>query len=280
MQTPYGWGVCLPWEADPAKLWMSRQALELLAPDRWLDYWCAEPVAWPGYVPMVRSWHLQEMPQPVIDRLKAHPEGETYVVFNEGHVVEQDDITPAKARDLALRFLTMARSLDCDVNWCGPNAGINFSDHGTAAYAHGRDWWREWLRLLRRAGIGSPSMHGVHLYHSTDPAMLQATWRTLVEEWRWQWMGSAPVIVTEICAEDQPYEYQAAVMNETAKLYEIGRKEGPGGQNGIMGAFWFITHGHRSWPNCALTEPDPDKVKTMRLTRLGKHWKSLQARLA
>jgi hypothetical protein len=122
-------------------------------------------------------------------------------------------------------------------------------------------------------------MHGIHMYHSTDRAMLQSTWFALRNDWRWQWMGSGPVIITEVCAQNEPLAKQVEVMDECFKLLVIGRRDGPAGQNGAMGAFWFITHHHRSWPNCALTEPDPDKVQTMRLTPLGRHWKSLQARL-
>ena len=49
-------------------------------------------------------------------------------------------------------------------------------------------------------------------------------------------------------------------------------------------AHWFVA-GQRNdgvghWPNCALTEIDPGKRETMRLTPLGQHWKTLQAQLA
>ncbi len=280
MQTPYGWNVCLPWEPDPAMLWRTQQALELLAPDRWMDYYCTEPVQWPGYVPTVRSWHLDGVVAPgVRERLYNHPNGETWLFLNEGHVSEQDDITPAKGRDLALTFINLAREMDVDMNWCGPNASINYVDRDSALYAHGRDWWREFLRLLRRAGIGSPSMHGVHLYHSTDRAMLQATWSALVAEWRRAWIGDKPVVITEVCAENQPFDQQAEVMDECLRLLEIGREQGPAGRDGVMGVFWFAAWDYGLWRNCALCEVDPDKAKTMRLTPLGRHWKELQARL-
>jgi len=281
MENLYGWNVCLPWQGDPAKLWMTRQTLELLTPDRWMDYFCTEPVEWPGYVPTVRSWHLDGIIAPgVRERLYDHPNGETWIFLNEGHVAGQDDVTPARARDLALKFINLAREMDVDMNWCGPNASINFPSQHAGGFS-GQAWWREFLRLLRLAGIGSPSMHGVHLYHSTDRAMLQSAWQMLRRDWLWQWIGKGkPVIITEVCAEDQPYEYQAAVMGECYRLYQTGREQGPAGDEGAMGVFWYAGYDYGLWQNSALCEVDPGKSETMRLTALGRHWKSLQARLA
>lgn len=279
MKTPYGWNVCLPWQGDPAQLWKTQQSLELLQPDRWMDYYCAEPVQWPGYVPTVRSWHLDGVVAPaVIERLRNHPDGETWILFNEGHVSDQDDIAPDKARDLALKFINLAHALDVDMNWCSANASVNFPAQHAGGLS-GQSWWRVFLRLLRRAGIGSPSMHGVHLYHSTDRAMLQATWRTLTNEWRRAWIGDKPVVITEVCAENQPFDQQAEVMDECLRLLEIGREQGPAGRDGVMGVFWFAAWDYGLWRNCALCEVDPDKAKTMRLTPLGAHWKELQSLL-
>lgn len=280
MNTPYGWNVCLPWQGDPAMLWKTQQALELLQPDRWMDFFCAEPVDFPGYVPTVRSWHLENPVAPaVIERLRNHPDGETWIVFNEGHVDGQDDLSPSHARDLALKFINLARALDVDMNWCGPNASVNYPAQHAGGLS-GAAWWREFLRLLRLAGIGAPSMHGLHLYHSTNREMLLDTWRRLTDEWRDAWIGTKPVIVTEVCAQNERFEYQCAVMGECFRLYQTGREQGPAGRDGAMGVFWFIGYDHGLWPNCALVEVDPDKVQTMRLTPLGRHWKSLQERLA
>jgi UDPglucose 6-dehydrogenase len=112
----------------------------------------------------------------------------------------------------------LARSLDVDVNWTGPNCAINMDAQLTELHS-GVQWWREWLRLLRRAGVPGPSYHGVHMYHSTDLSMLRATWAMLRDEWRWQWMGSAPVIVTEACAENEPLHRQVEVMDELYAPY-------------------------------------------------------------
>jgi hypothetical protein len=113
--------------------------------------------------------------------------------------------------------------------------------------------------------------------------MFQEIWKAM-REWRWQFIGrDAPLIITEVCAENQPLARQIEIMDECHRLLQIGLREGPSGQNGIMGAFWFVA-GQRNdgvghWPNCALTEIDTAKQQTMRLTPLGQHWKALQARL-
>jgi len=46
----------------------------------------------------------------------------------------------------------------------------------------------------------------------------------------------------------------------------------------VQGVFWFAAFDGCLWPNCALTEVDPDKCETMRLTPLGLHWLELKAR--
>jgi hypothetical protein len=177
---------------------------------------------------------------------------------------------------LALKFLVLARSLDVDVNWVGPNCAINMDAQPTELHS-GVQWWREFLRLLRRAGVPGPSYHGIHLYHSTDLSMLRATWAMLRDEWRWQWMGQAPVIVTEACAENEPLHRQVEVMNELWRLYQIGLADGPAGQNGVMGVLWFVAYANQ-WPNCHLVEVDTSKHEAMRLTALGRHWVELRKR--
>jgi len=277
-QPPYGWSVNVWWEANPAFLWRTRQALELLQPDHWMDYYCAEPVQFPGYVPTVRSWHLDgPIPPEVTGRLAAHPAGETWLFLNEAHSREQDDRTPAKARDLALRFINLARSLDVDMNWCGPNCAVNMPAQPTELFT-GAQWWKEWLRLMRRAGVPRPSYHGLHMYHSRTRSAIEAFWGSLVEQWRWQWLGDGPLIITEACGEDQPLAQQIQVMDALWRLYDLGRREGPTSKGGVQGVFWFAAWDGGLWPNCALTEIDPTKSETMRLTPLGRHWLELKAR--
>ena len=281
MKRPYGWGVNVPWEAsNSAELWKTQQALEILQPDCWMDYWCEEPVKFPGYVPTVRSRHLSAnvIPDAVRQRLLANPQGETWLLFNEGHLAEQDDCTPEAAVDMALRFVNFAHDVGSLVNHCGPNAAINMD--AQRGGLSGQEWHREYLRLCRAQSISEPSLVGIHTYHNTDRHMAESTWRTLRDEWRWHWLGMRkPVIITEGCAENQPLEEQKGVMDFYFHLLQIGLSEGLAGENGIMGAFWFITHHHTSWPNCALTEVDPTKVRTMRLTPLGEHWLELKRRL-
>lgn len=172
MKTPYGWSVNIPREANPTMLWRTRQTLELLAPDRWMDYWCEQPVDFPGYVPTIRSWHLDgAIPQAVYERLLANPTGETWLWLNEPNVSDQDDITPAKGRDLALKFINVARNLDVDMNWCGPNCSVNFPARHAGGLS-GQAWWREWLRLTRRAGIGGAAAYVGAWLDVLEPGMI------------------------------------------------------------------------------------------------------------
>ena len=109
--------------------------------------------------------------------------------------------------------------------------------------------------------------------------MLYKTWTSLVNDWRWQWIGDKPIVITEVCAENLPLDKQIEVMDGCFELYQTGLREGPTGKNGAMGVYWFAGYDFGLWANCALCEIDPTKVQTMRLTPLGQHWKSLQARL-
>lgn len=273
--TPYGWNVCVRSES-PA--WQSQQALELLQPDRWMNWHYLPFVNAPGYVPTLYSYPAPEAA--IMARLLAHPD-ETWLFLNEPHLLEQANMTPKEGVDAAFWLLNLAHANDVAINWCGPNCAINMHDGGSMS---GQEWWREWLRQLRQAGIVRPSFHGVHLYHSTNRAMMNATWSDLLTNWRWQWMGDGPVVITEMCAENQSYAIQCEVMDAAFALYQQGRTDGPAGERGVMGVYWFVaTHkpsGSGAWPNCVLCEPDPDRVQTMRLTPLGKRWKALQAKLA
>ncbi len=260
---------------------MSQQALELLQPDHWMNWhWDVLGKDYPGFVPTIWSDYVYQHEASVRQAMMRYPD-HTWLFLNEGHLREQANMSPAQAVDLAFWLLNLARSAGVNINWCGPNAAINM-DAQHAGGMSGRDWWREWLRLLRKAGVPRPSAHGVHMYNSTRRSIFEQTWNTLVNEWRWQWIGSGPVIITEMCAENQPVSYQVEVMDAAFKTLETGAHEGPAGEAGAMGVFWFAaTHkqgGSGNWPNCALTEPDPGKAKTMRLTPLGQHWKALQER--
>jgi len=142
----------------------------------------------------------------------------------------------------------------------------------------GAQWHREWLRLMRRAGVPRPSYHGIHMYHSRTRSAVEAFWTRLAQDWRWQWLGDGPLLVTEASGENLDEAGQIEVMDALWKLYDIGRREGPTSKNGVMGVFWFAAWDGGLWPNCALTEVDPDKAQTMRLTPLGRHWLELKAR--
>lgn len=281
MKTPYGWNLCVRSESSP---WQSQQALELLQPDRWMNWHFESALNAPGFVPTI--WSGESMApgyrERIINRLRTEP-AETWLFLNEPHLSDQAHMTPAEGVDAVFELLNLAHSIGADINWCGPNCAINQE----AEYDNplsGQEWWREWLRLLRRKGIGEPSIHGIHLYRGDDRATVKSVWDALRHEWRWQWIGrNRPVVVTEHCAYDKPFRKQKEVMDECFRLYEIGRKQGPAGEDGVMGVFWFVATGRQGgsgdWPNCALTEVDPGKTQTMRLTPLGKHWLALQARL-
>jgi len=116
------------------------------------------------------------------------------------------------------------------------------------------------------------------MYHSRTRSAVEAFWVRLAQDWRWQWLGDGPVIVTEACGENLDLDGQIEVMDALWKLYDIGRREGPNSKDGVRGVLWFAAYDDGLWPNCALTEVDPDRVQTMRLTPLGQHWLELKAR--
>jgi hypothetical protein len=282
VETFYGWNVCV---RRTGARWMWQQALELLQPAHWMNFhWAPEDLQAPGYVPIIWGKHamLPEYRDSVVKALRAYPDN-TWLMINEGHLQEQANLTPAEGVDLALWWINLADKIGVNMNWCGPNCAINMDAQHIGGLS-GVAWWREFLKLLRKKGLVAPSAHGIHMYNTTSLHMFQAIWSYL-REWRWQFIGKdGPIIITELCAENQPLEQQIEVMDEAFRLLEIGLREGPSGQNGIMGSFWFVA-GQRAdgmggaWPNCALTEIDPGKRETMRLTPLGQHWKALQARL-
>ena len=277
MKAPNGWGVCLPWVGDPGRLWMTREALRLLDPEVWTDYFCEEPVAHPGYIPMVRSWHLSgTIPEAVTRRLTANPDGETWFLFNEPHMDDQDDCSPKDAANLVLKFLNLAHSVGSNVNWSGPNCAVNYPSRGSSL--SGKEWHQKFLKTARQKSL-YPSGNGIHMYFSRNRVQLEDTWRTLINEWRWRWLGKGPVDISEVCAENASFDEQVSVMDACAELLEAYRKEGPTSQNGARSVLWFAAWDYGLWPNCALCEVDPAKTQTMRLTPLGEHWKMIQDRL-
>jgi hypothetical protein len=279
METFYGWNLCVRRnEGEP--LWMSQKSLELLQPAHWMNYhWEPEGLQAEGYVPIIWGKHaaLPQYRASVVDALRAYPDN-TWLFINEGHLQEQANITPAEAVDLALWWINLADETGVNMNWCGPNCAINMAAQHAGGLS-GVEWWREFLKRLRKKGIVAPSAHGIHMYNSTDRVMFQTVW-SFLREWRWQFIGrDGPIIITEVCAENQPLEQQIEVMDECHRLLRIGLREGPAGQNGTMGVFWFVSWDVSGfWPNCALTEVDPDKCETMRLTPLGRHWLELKNR--
>lgn len=285
MKTFYGWNICVGRPgADTKNMWQSQQALELLQPAHWMNYhWEPEGLQAPGYVPIIWGKHAREPKHrdSVVKALRDNPD-HTWLFINEGHLREQANITPAEGVDLALWWINLAHSTGVNMNWCGPNAAINMgAQHGGGM--SGVAWWREFLKRLRKKGLVAPSAHGIHMYNTTDQRMFETVWSYL-REWRWQFIGKdQPLIITEVCAENQLLRFQAEVMDECHNLMRIGLHEGPSGQNGVMGVFWFVASDwstQMDWPNCRLAERDPGKQRTMRLTPLGEHWKALQARLA
>lgn len=284
MKNPYGWGACFAQPRDLAYLWQLEQSLDLLQPERWMTWHWEQPVDAPGFVPTLWSdWYMRpQYRDSIVRRLREHGP-ETWLFLNEPHLREQANMTPQAAVDTAFWLLNLAKSEGVGINWCGPNCAINMHDGPLS----GKAWMQEFLRLLRRSGISAPSQYGVHLYNGTDRHMVSSTWANLRHEWRWQFLGNdKPVIITEHCAENEPLKRQIEVMDAMAALYEIGCAR-PTSLDGVRGVYWFVAHDYRqlqpnspfTWINCALCEVDPDKRETMRLTPLGRHWKSLQARL-
>lgn len=280
MQTPFGWNVCIWYQPDSCDYWMAEQALALLGPDKWMNYSWWPQTNHPGYVPMI--WNGPLSPDQVRDvqtRMRQYPDGETWILINEGHLIEQADMTPAEAVALIYQFNNAGDATGSAYNSCGPNAAINMAAQGPGRLS-GEAWYQEFCRWMRRKNLVSLSVNGIHAYNSTSGAMMASIWNRVRRELRRNFIGPAPIVVTEFCAENETYEIQVEVMDEVFRLYQIGRAQGISGIDGILGAFWFAAFDPIGyWPNSALTEIDPAKAKTMRLTPLGRHWKELKARL-
>jgi hypothetical protein len=250
--------VCVPREVGNPP-WAINGALKLLQPDHWLDWHFNGDTIfdWPNYVPM--AWGDVRPGAAMQARMRAHPEGETWIVINEGNQRGQANFTTEQAVQFWVEFIWAARQIKARVNLIGPNEAINLDG--------GAEYWRKFLRALREAGIPDPSMHGIHMYNSTDRRMVDDIWQRLSS---WQWIGKQPIYVTEVCAENQPLQYQIEVMNRMHDLYKAGK---------IKGCFWFAAlkseWGGISWPNCALCVAD-QATQTVRLTELGEHWMSLK----
>lgn len=260
MKQPYGWNVCVPRETTQGA-WQVEQELALLKPDRWMD-WHYQPLAdAPNFTPMV--WGPPLDVAAIQARMLAYP-GECWMLMNEPENDWQARLNPAQAVDLTRQFLRAGWDVDAEFNWCAPNCAVNM-------YPDDEAWPKEYMRLLRLGGINRPSVYGIHGYHSTDRRMVQVLWRK-VEQWRGSkgWMGQdAPIVITEACAENEPYAAQVEVMDELFVLLKRGA---------VKGVYWFSTHaaGVSVWPNACLTEFDPNTPNTVRLTALGKHWVALK----
>jgi hypothetical protein len=260
MIRPHGWCVCID-RQYPEKygLWIAERQLALLNPAHWLDWHHTPIIDDPRHVPMM--WNGGALASGDVARRMKSVSAQTWLLFNEPERPEQANMNPSMARRQTQAFLRMAWEDDNEFQWTSPAVSVNMQDFDGLA------WLTEYVRQLRRRGISRPSYWNIHLYHSETRARLEHAWEAWAK-WYEVWGSGAPVIVSEVCAENQPYKDQAAVMNGCHDLLRNGD---------VSGVFWFVGHAENGWTNCSLCAVDLDAL-TVALTPLGEHWLELQAK--
>lgn len=262
MNRPTGWSVCIPREMVGERLWVLEQEIALLEPDHWMD-WSHTPITeYPnelsGFTPML--WNDAYVGSTTTWlRMKRQP-GETWLLFNEPERPEQAAMTPTAARIATQQFLNTAWAVGEEFQWAAPGISFNMTDY------NGLEWATEYIRQLRRRGISRPSYWHVHAYRSTTVEQLRRAWSTWLE-WYATWGESAPVVLSEVCAEN--VLDQRPIMDECRDLLRRGE------DGGCVGVYWFATHLDTLWPNARLCTID-EAAESVALTPLGEYWKSLR----
>ena len=262
MNRPTGWNVCIPREIVGERPWVLEQEIALLGPDHWLDWSHTPIIEYPnelsGFTPMLWNGDYVGSTTTWL-RMKRQP-GETWLLFNEPERPEQANMTPTAARIATQAFLRTAWAVGEEFQWAAPGISINMHDFS------GLEWATEYIRQLRRRGISRPSYWHVHAYRSTTVEQLREAWSTWLE-WYTTWGGSAPVVLSEVCAEN--VLDQRPIMDECREMLRRGEN------GGVVGVYWFATHLDTLWPNARLCTIDLN-VETVALTALGEYWKSLR----
>lgn len=261
MNRPTGWNLCIPREYVVGREYVVSQELELLKPAHWMD-WSYRPfVASETYTPMLWTGEANGL-RGVSEYLEEHPGGETVLLYNEPERPEQANMKPETARYWTQWFLRAMWDTGIEFQWAAPGVSINMQDYD------GLEWLTEYVRGLRRRGISRPSYWHVHLYRSTTVEQLRAAWSRW-QNWYITWGEDAPVVISEVCAENVPVDQQKRIMDECRELLSRGEDQG------AVGVYWFASHlpSESDWPNARLCELGEQGA---RLTPLGEHWIGLK----
>lgn len=251
MTRPLGWGVCIRAQTAPAT---AAQELAALAPDCYHNY-APVPLATRAgsvFVPMIwsdRWWNRAQ-----VDARMASNPGETWLLWNEPERLDQanqaSDLTAALSRE----FLQRAWATGQEFQWCAPGIGPRTPDFDGLA------WSTAYIQNMRRRGISRPSYWHVHSYRSSTLSEFRASmaaWRS----WYAAWGSSAPVVLSEVCAQGASLDNQRSVMAEARDMLARGD---------VCGVMWFVTSGSE-WPTAHLCNGNS-------LTPLGEYWRGLQRR--
>lgn len=254
MIRPTGWGISIqPQETTNAQAAAIAAALS----PRWYHSWSVEPFAGvtTPFVPLV--WDGRRTNEDARRRALQALRNHTWLMFNEPERPEQSGISPAAALDAVWEFLADARwSAGVELQWAAPGVSLTTPDHDGLA------WLTEFAQMCRRSGLSRPSYWHIHL-NAPSLSALRDAWLAW-SRWYETWGACAPVIVSEVCAQNAPLSAQVAVMDWVDGLLRAGL---------IAGAAWFIGAPSTfvDWPNSALCTLDGQRA---RLTPLGAVWET------
>lgn len=264
MNRPNGWSWCAPREfVIGGREYIVAQELELLKPAHWMD-WSYLPIT-PSdvYTPMLWTGNDAGL-SGAVNYLAEHPTGETILLWNEPERPEQANMSPEKARIWTQRFLREMWDTGVEFQWAAPGISINMQDYDGLA------WLTEYVRLMRRTGISRPSYWHIHSYRANTVNQLLCAWDNWLEWWK-AWGKDAPVVISEVCAENALVDQQKRIMDACRELLRLGQN------GGAIGVYWFATHPTNvvHWPNAYLCELSSEGTD-MQLTELGRHWIGLK----
>lgn len=168
-------------------------------------------------------------------------------------------MTPLAAMTMTQDFLRIAWAEGREFQWAAPGVSVTTADYD------GLEWLTEYVKLCRRrCGIQRPSYWHIHL-NAPSGAAFRAAWQRW-ENWWITWGAGAPVIISEVCAQNAPLGEQASVMEQTDGLMITGH---------VAAAFWFTASQstYVEWPNAALATVAPGGLAM--LTPTGTAWMNI-----
>ena len=241
MQRPRGWGISIQPQGTGDQA--AGALLELLKP---LCYhnWSIRPFAVDAPVTFAPSVYsaalLDELA--VAEEMAQRP-GNTWLLLNEPERPEQAAMTPWAAMTTTQEFLSVAWAEGEEFQWAAPGVSVTTADYD------GLEWLTEYVKLCRRrCGIQRPSYWHIHM-KAPSGAAFSAAWQRF-ENWWITWGAGAPVIISEVCAQNAALSEQVSVMEQTDGLLISGH---------VAAAFWFTASPstYVEWPNAALATVAP-----------------------